>query len=528
MQGGAYAAKVIRRRVLGRPYEPFRYSDHGDVAVIGRLAGVTNIGWLGPFGRQGGFTAWALWLGIHIFYLIGFSNRIVVLIRWAWSFLTHGRGDAADHGQGLAAADRGARAAGPRADGARDAASGRRRAWRARPGLGATGAQSKTTTWRSPSPARSRSKAPSRSSRPIRRSIRRSTGQPAGEMERGVAREVDRRVGEPVVRAEDPPAAVDERVDRERRPRLERRHPDEDRGPAERQASIASSTVAGRPIASNTKSGPPSVRSRSASIVAARSSVGEQAVGRAERPRHVELGRDPVDRHDPRGAGQHGAHHARQPDAAEPDDRDARAGRHRGGLEHGPDPGRHAAADERRDRRIDAVGEGDGGRLGDDGRAGHRADPAVRQDRPRRRGRSGPWRRRASGGGTTGSPGRPTAGRRRTPGRRRTGRATTARPAGPTDSDRTPGPTASTTPAPSWPIAIGVGRGQSPSRTWRSEWQTPDARILTRTSPARGSARLELLDRRRLAGGPQHRGPGRGHVSAARRRSAGRAGTYGT
>jgi NADH dehydrogenase len=92
MQGGSYAAAVIRRRILGRPYEPFRYSDHGDVAVIGRLSGVTNIGWLGPFGRQGGFTAWALWLGIHLFYLIGFSNRIVVLVRWAWTFITHGRG----------------------------------------------------------------------------------------------------------------------------------------------------------------------------------------------------------------------------------------------------------------------------------------------------------------------------------------------------------------------------------------------------------------------------------------------------
>jgi hypothetical protein len=53
---------------------------------------VTNIPWLGPFGRQGGFTAWLLWLGIHIAYLIGFSNRLVVLVRWAGSFLTHGRG----------------------------------------------------------------------------------------------------------------------------------------------------------------------------------------------------------------------------------------------------------------------------------------------------------------------------------------------------------------------------------------------------------------------------------------------------
>jgi NADH dehydrogenase len=92
IQSGSYVAKVIRRRVLGRPYEPFRYRDKGDVAVIGRLAGVTNIGWLGPFGRQSGFIAWALWLGIHIVYLIGFANRLVVIIRWAWSFLTHGRG----------------------------------------------------------------------------------------------------------------------------------------------------------------------------------------------------------------------------------------------------------------------------------------------------------------------------------------------------------------------------------------------------------------------------------------------------
>ena len=78
-------------RLRGEPVKPFRYQDRGDVAVIGRLRGVTNIGWLGPFGRQGGFVAWALWLGIHIVYLIGFANRIVVSVRWAWSFLTRGR-----------------------------------------------------------------------------------------------------------------------------------------------------------------------------------------------------------------------------------------------------------------------------------------------------------------------------------------------------------------------------------------------------------------------------------------------------
>jgi NADH dehydrogenase len=92
IQGGSYAGKTIRRRLSGQPAPPFRYSNHGDVAVIGRASGVTDIPWMGPFGRQGGFFAWALWLLIHITYLIGFANRIVVVTRWAWSFFTHGRG----------------------------------------------------------------------------------------------------------------------------------------------------------------------------------------------------------------------------------------------------------------------------------------------------------------------------------------------------------------------------------------------------------------------------------------------------
>jgi NADH dehydrogenase len=101
IQGGRYAALAIRHRLSGEPVPPFRFSDRGDVAVIGRLSGVTNIGWLGPFGRQGGFLAWLLWLGIHIVYLIGFANRIVVVTRWAWSFLTHGRGSRLITGQPL-------------------------------------------------------------------------------------------------------------------------------------------------------------------------------------------------------------------------------------------------------------------------------------------------------------------------------------------------------------------------------------------------------------------------------------------
>jgi NADH dehydrogenase len=92
IQGGKYVGEAIVERLDGKTPKPFRFSDRGDVAVIGRLSGVTNIGWLGPFGKTGGFVAWLLWLGIHLVYLIGFANRIVVLTRWAWTFMTHGRG----------------------------------------------------------------------------------------------------------------------------------------------------------------------------------------------------------------------------------------------------------------------------------------------------------------------------------------------------------------------------------------------------------------------------------------------------
>jgi NADH:quinone reductase (non-electrogenic) len=101
IQGGKYAAGAILARLDGRTVVPFRFSNRGDVAVIGRLSGVTNIPWLGPLGQAGGFLAWLLWLGIHISYLIGFANRLVVLTRWSWSFFTHGRGSRLITGQPL-------------------------------------------------------------------------------------------------------------------------------------------------------------------------------------------------------------------------------------------------------------------------------------------------------------------------------------------------------------------------------------------------------------------------------------------
>jgi NADH dehydrogenase len=91
IQGGTYAAKTILARMRGKPVKPFRYSNHGDVAVIGRLRAVADVPWMGPIGQQGGFAAWFLWLTIHLVYLIGYANRLVVLTRWAFSFLTRGR-----------------------------------------------------------------------------------------------------------------------------------------------------------------------------------------------------------------------------------------------------------------------------------------------------------------------------------------------------------------------------------------------------------------------------------------------------
>lgn len=88
IQQGKYAAEVIRADLAGKPRTPFRYWDKGQAAVIGRGRGVCDIGVL----QFGGFPAWVVWLFIHIFFLIGFRNRILVLMQWAFSFVTLQRG----------------------------------------------------------------------------------------------------------------------------------------------------------------------------------------------------------------------------------------------------------------------------------------------------------------------------------------------------------------------------------------------------------------------------------------------------
>jgi NADH:ubiquinone reductase (H+-translocating) len=98
IQQGRYAARLVRARLSGGSAPPpFHYRDKGTLATIGRSRAVAEIGPL----RFSGFLAWATWVVVHIFYLIGFENHVVVLMRWAFSYLTRGRGsrlitDAAD------------------------------------------------------------------------------------------------------------------------------------------------------------------------------------------------------------------------------------------------------------------------------------------------------------------------------------------------------------------------------------------------------------------------------------------------
>jgi len=88
IQEGRYAAKLIRDRVRGRERGPFRYRDKGNLATIGRSKAVADVKGL----HFSGFPAWVVWLTVHLFYLIGFENRLLVLFRWTISFFTHGRG----------------------------------------------------------------------------------------------------------------------------------------------------------------------------------------------------------------------------------------------------------------------------------------------------------------------------------------------------------------------------------------------------------------------------------------------------
>ena len=70
------------------PNTPFHYKDKGNLATIGRSRAIADIKGL----HFSGFPAWVLWLGLHLFYLIGFQNRLLVFTRWTFSYVTRGRG----------------------------------------------------------------------------------------------------------------------------------------------------------------------------------------------------------------------------------------------------------------------------------------------------------------------------------------------------------------------------------------------------------------------------------------------------
>ena len=87
-QQGTHVARNILRTLRGEPREPFHYKDRGQMATIGRSRAICDLGRV----RFAGFVAWLAWLVVHIYFLVGFKNRLFVVISWAWSYLTFRRG----------------------------------------------------------------------------------------------------------------------------------------------------------------------------------------------------------------------------------------------------------------------------------------------------------------------------------------------------------------------------------------------------------------------------------------------------
>jgi NADH dehydrogenase len=91
MQMGDHVVKILAADLAGRPRPAFRYFDKGDMATIGRMDAVAKVEW--PFkAHWSGFPAWATWLTVHIFFLIGFRNRLSVFAAWIWTYFTFTRG----------------------------------------------------------------------------------------------------------------------------------------------------------------------------------------------------------------------------------------------------------------------------------------------------------------------------------------------------------------------------------------------------------------------------------------------------
>jgi NADH dehydrogenase len=91
MQMGRHAARMIAQDMAKKPRTKFHYFDKGDMATIGRQAAVANVRW--PFkAHWSGTLAWLSWVTVHLFFLVGFRNRVTVFLSWAWTYLTFNRG----------------------------------------------------------------------------------------------------------------------------------------------------------------------------------------------------------------------------------------------------------------------------------------------------------------------------------------------------------------------------------------------------------------------------------------------------
>lgn len=88
MQQGHYVARLIRDELANKARQPFKFTDKGQMATIGRSRAIVEVGRL----KMAGFVAWLMWLVVHIYYLTGFKNRLLVVLQWAWSYLTFHRG----------------------------------------------------------------------------------------------------------------------------------------------------------------------------------------------------------------------------------------------------------------------------------------------------------------------------------------------------------------------------------------------------------------------------------------------------
>jgi NADH dehydrogenase len=87
IQQGNYVAKLIRARLRGEKVPPFHYFDKGNLATIGRGAAVADLNWL----RISGWPAWLMWVFVHLIYIIQFQNRLLVMLQWAWLYITFDR-----------------------------------------------------------------------------------------------------------------------------------------------------------------------------------------------------------------------------------------------------------------------------------------------------------------------------------------------------------------------------------------------------------------------------------------------------